>query len=481
MMAAMSLEQRAESARGRSSKAHILCVTSGLAGILYSSVELARRLAAAGHRITYASFDHARELVEGNGLDFHELDHSRYERFIESDRNNGPLHRLAHLEERRRKAAASTGVEDFASWLGAAHPDLVLIDGEMHEHIIAASSTAVPLAVMNSFCSIWKHPGLPPPHCFARPGAGWRGTRIGSSMLWLALGLRKRHRAWMQKVRRIGCDRLSVLCQLADWAGFDLRREADDSQWLIPFTYRTLPALSLHALEFEFPHRPFPHVRYVGPMVLENRKDTAMVPAERQRLEGVLERHRQESGASTLIYAGFGSVLSTERELLDQLVRTVANRPDWRLVISLSRRLRPSDLGPLPERVHAFSWTPQTQVLQHADVMVTHGGINTLDECVTYGVPMLVYRGGETDMAGNAARVVYHGLGIAGDGRRDGVDDIRHHLDRLLHNSEFADNVEHMRRRYRAYIQDRVAERTVDLLLGGSTEDPTPDPGEGRS
>jgi UDP:flavonoid glycosyltransferase YjiC (YdhE family) len=112
--------------------------------------------------------------------------------------------------------------------------------------------------------------------------------------------------------------------------------------------------------------------------------------------------------------------------------------------------------------------------------MVTHGGINTLDECVTYGVPMLVYRGGETDMAGNAARVVYHGLGIAGDGRRDGVDDIRHHLDLLLDESDFANNVEDMRRRYRSYMQNRVAERTVGLLLGGSTEAPASDLGEER-
>ncbi len=294
MIGAMSFEPTAETAHDHSSKAHILCVTSGLAGILYSSVELSRRLTAAGHRLTYASFNHAREVVEGNGLEFLELDPGRYQQFIEDDGRTGMMRRLAHLGERRRNAAASTGVEPFVRWVGTAHPDLMLIDGEMHEHIIAASSTAVPTALMNSFCSIWRHPGLPPPHCFARPGVGWQGARFGSSMLWSALRLRKRSRAWMEKIRRVGCDRISLLRQLAESSGFDLDREADDSQWLIPFTYRTRSALSLHALEFEFPHRPFPHVHYVGPMVLESRADTAMAPTERDELDDLLGRHRQD-------------------------------------------------------------------------------------------------------------------------------------------------------------------------------------------
>ncbi len=109
--------------------------------------------------------------------------------------------------------------------------------------------------------------------------------------------------------------------------------------------------------------------------------------------------------------------------------------------------------------------------------MVTHGGINTIDECVTHGVPMLVYSGGETDMSGNAARVVYHGLGIAGDGRRDGVGDIRSHIDRLLMNPDFANNVERLRRRFRSYAENRVAERTIELLLGGSDLARAPVPG----
>ncbi len=196
-------------------------------------------------------------------------------------------------------------------------------------------------------------------------------------------------------------------------------------------------------------------------MVLERRDDRPMAPDEHAKLEAVFERRREAGGERKLIFAGFGSVFSTDRALLQRLVGIVRERPNWELVISLSGRVPPADLDPLPERVHAFSWVPQMDVLRHADVVVTHGGINTIDECVISGVPMLVYCGGETDMAGNTARIEYHGIGIAGDRRRDSTEDIRHHVDRLLSEPGFATNLGRLRQHYLAYAEDRVAERAI--------------------
>jgi UDP:flavonoid glycosyltransferase YjiC (YdhE family) len=239
----------------------------------------------------------------------------------------------------------------------------------------------------------------------------------------------------------------------------------DASQWLIPFTYRRLPALSLHALEFEFPHVPPDHVHYVGPMVLESRTDRPMAEDACVRLEAILDR-RRAGGGRRLIYAAFGSTLSANPSFLRRLSAIVENRPAWELVLSLSDRLAPSALGPLPARVHAFSWLPQTRVLSHADVMVTHGGINTIDECVLARVPVLVYCGFETDMGGNTARVVHHGIGLAG-GRHDGTHAIGAHVDRLLQETPFRANLEGLRQRYLAYAVQHVAERAVETLLRG--------------
>ena len=141
--------------------------------MLYAGVELARRLAAAGHRLSYASFAGARRTVEGQGLAFLPLEPSRYDAFLAADAKSSMPARLRRLRPRRERALDSLAVAGFVRTVREADPDLLLIDGEMHEHVIAASATGPPIALLNSFVSIWRRPGLPPPHHLARPGVGW--------------------------------------------------------------------------------------------------------------------------------------------------------------------------------------------------------------------------------------------------------------------------------------------------------------------
>lgn len=441
--------------------AHLLIVTRGLPSLVYPAIELARRLAAAGHRVTFAGEDSARALASGHGLDFLALEADQHEAFLRKDRRSTAMARWSERRVRQARARAALAIDGFANALRRDRPDLVLINGEMHAHILTAAALGVPLALLNSFVSIWRAPRLPPPHHTARPGSGWKGTAIGMSALWLNLRLRKIGRRWRDHLRDAGCDRVSTLRRLAREVG--LEQELDTGSWLIPFTYRRYAALSLHALEFEFPHRPPPHVHYVGPMILRSRQDQALSGADRLRLEALLTGRADRS--RTLIYAGFGSVLSTDLAFLRRLTRIVQHRPSWDLVLSLSGRISADALGPVPARVHVFPWVPQVEVLARADLAICHGGISTIDECVASGVPVLVYCGGETDMAGTTSRVVYHGLGIAGDRRRDTAPVICARVDRLLTESGYRSRVRRFQRTYAAYVENRVAERAVKRLL----------------
>jgi UDP:flavonoid glycosyltransferase YjiC (YdhE family) len=447
--------------------AEILAVTDGPAGMSFSTIELCRRLAAAGHAVTFAGEASALGLAEHHGLGFRALEPNGLGGFHDEDSTAGVVDLLLRIPERRRAAAASTGAERFASLLYELGPDLALIDGEMHEHIVVSSGSGVRVALLNTFCSIWRRTGSPPPHTAIRPGVGWQGSRIGIALAWSAFRLRKRIRALRLRFQRVGCDRISVLRALSRDVGFDLDREADAGQWLIPYTYPRFPVLSLHAFEFEFPHEPPPEVSYVGPMVLQDRLERPMSDTDRRRLDEVLDRHEQSDAGRVLLYAGFGSFFTAHFRWLRRLVAAVGERPDWELVLALGGRYDGSELGELPDGVHAFSWAPQLEVLAHADAAVVHGGVNTIDECVLAGVPMLVSCGGETDMAGNTARIVHHGIGLAADPERDTTGRITERLDRLLDEPTFADKLSRMRRAYREYADNGVAEHVVGDLLAG--------------
>jgi UDP:flavonoid glycosyltransferase YjiC (YdhE family) len=443
--------------------AKILCATGDVRGVLYAGVELSRRLAAAGHRVTFASPEVGREPAAANGLDWVELERSRHGAFLEADSRSGYLSRWSRLSHRRSEAIDSLALDGWRNCLERVAPDLVLIDGELHEQVLTTLGAGVPLALLNGFVSIWRRPGLPPPHRLARPGHGLKGSRLGLWLLWQELAVKRRRRAWLARLRDAGCDRLSLLRRLARSGGLDFRREIDRGQWLIPFTYRRLPSLSLHALELEFPHDPPERVTYVGPMLLERRG----AGAEKTDLPAVLERiceSARDAGRS-LVYAGFGSFFTADRTLLARLVKAVAASDDLELVLSLGGRLEPRELGELPGRVHAFGWLPQPEVLRRVDLAVVHGGANTVDECILAGVPMLVYCGFETDMAGITSRIVFHDLGVAG-GRDDDPGTIRGHLDRLLEDGATRRNVQLMGDAFRSYAERRIAEQAVEELLG---------------
>ena len=263
--------------------ARILCTTGGLRGLLYSSLELCRRLVADGHDVSYASDPSVRGIVEAHGIDFQEIENDALASFLAEDRRRPWLQRQSDVDARRRTAVDALGIESFDALLDDLDSDLVLIDGEMHEHVIAAAthSSKPRVALLNTFVSIWKRPGLPPPHHRAVPGRGWKGTRLGMELLWLELRWRKwarRQRLWL---RDLGCDRVSLLRSLARRREFAFREQVDFGQWLMPLTYRRLPCLTLHARETELPHEPPEHVRYVGPMIARERPETK--PASRGR------------------------------------------------------------------------------------------------------------------------------------------------------------------------------------------------------
>jgi zeaxanthin glucosyltransferase len=50
----------------------------------------------------------------------------------------------------------------------------------------------------------------------------------------------------------------------------------------------------------------------------------------------------------------------------------------------------PESLEPLPENVIAVSYAPQLELLEKASLTMTHGGLNTVLDSLSYGVPMIL-------------------------------------------------------------------------------------------
>ncbi|MGH3624456.1 MAG: glycosyltransferase [Sciscionella sp.] len=53
-------------------------------------------------------------------------------------------------------------------------------------------------------------------------------------------------------------------------------------------------------------------------------------------------------------------------------------------------RVRPEELGDVPEHVTVHTWVPQAELLPHVDVLIHHGGSGTTLGALSVGAPQLI-------------------------------------------------------------------------------------------
>jgi MGT family glycosyltransferase len=82
----------------------------------------------------------------------------------------------------------------------------------------------------------------------------------------------------------------------------------------------------------------------------------------------------------------------------------------WQVVLTLGARVDPSALGELPPNVEARQWIAHTDVLPHCAAFLCQGGMGSVMEALSFGVPMVVVPHG-TEQRINAERIADLGLG----------------------------------------------------------------------
>jgi MGT family glycosyltransferase len=89
---------------------------------------------------------------------------------------------------------------------------------------------------------------------------------------------------------------------------------------------------------------------------------------------------------SALIYVSLGSLGSADVALMERLV-DVLSRTSHRYVVSKGPQHETYELA---ENMTGSEFLPQTSILPHVDLVITHGGNNTTTECMYFGKPMVV-------------------------------------------------------------------------------------------
>ena len=138
-------------------------------------------------------------------------------------------------------------------------------------------------------------------------------------------------------------------------------------------------------------------LRFVGPL----RAASAPVRGEEPALSAL--------GEEELVYVSLGTMFEDRPSFFHNAARALA-RPGRRVILSVGR-IDPQALGTLPAGVTAHAHVDQLAVLRRADLFITHGGVNSVQEGLVAGVPLLVFPQMQEQVL-NADRVAELGAGL---------------------------------------------------------------------
>jgi zeaxanthin glucosyltransferase len=148
----------------------------------------------------------------------------------------------------------------------------------------------------------------------------------------------------------------------------------------------------------DFPRASTPVTfHHAGPFSLDRVEDLELFPWDR------LDDRR-------LVYASMGTIQNGD-PVIFKLIAAACAELDVQLVLSIGSSLKRSDLGELPGDPIVVNYAPQLHLLKRAHVLINHGGINTVLDALSFGVPMVLIPV-TSDQPGMAARIDWSGSGI---------------------------------------------------------------------
>jgi len=160
-------------------------------------------------------------------------------------------------------------------------------------------------------------------------------------------------------------------------------------------------------------------------------------------------------GAGPLLVVSPGTVFARSAEFFRGIVSEFAGSR-WTVVVATTH-LPAEALGRLPRNVLAQRWIRQADLVQRADVLVTHGGMSSVQEAILAGTPM-VTAPRSREQRRTASRL--HELGVA-EAIRQG--ELLRQVERIVSNPLLRSRLDGIRARA---ARADGARRAADVVAG---------------
>jgi len=145
---------------------------------------------------------------------------------------------------------------------------------------------------------------------------------------------------------------------------------------------------------------------------------------------------KNNDNSTKLIYLSLGSMGSADVNLMKELIEILAKSPH-KFIISKGPL---HDQYELANNMWGERYVPQIKVLPLVDLVITHGGNNTVTETFSFGKPMIVMPLC-ADQLDNAQRIHEKGFGIRLDPFNLNGEELLNGIEKLLNDAELKERL----------------------------------------
>lgn len=320
--------------------------------------------------------------------------------------------------------------------------DLLIVDSYAQHLALIGYKLGIPTALLSPTMPRARDPWVPPVTEPLVPNSSL--SKLRARLSWYKHDLRRLY-------TKIDGKRIQFIEQIALSTNYPLGQI--DRRGIEP-VLRLIPELVLCPKEFDLPRlRVENFLHYVGAYTDLERKEDVEFPWDEIRPD------------KPLIFCSLGTLshrFKEARSFLQVITEAIAARQDLQLVLAVGTHLDPDDFRPVTSNVILVNRAPQIEILKRADLMITHGGLNSVKECILLGVPMIVFPWAKPV---NAVRVVYHGLGLMCGVKGASVKQIQSMIDTILEDPSFKTRVQAMREKFIEADLSDLGVKAVERML----------------
>jgi zeaxanthin glucosyltransferase len=413
---------------------------------LNATFKLASMLLAKNYRVTYSGLKEFEKEVLAKGFEFY----IESEAFVPPSSNKKPsfFKKLKSRNISIRRHRQYEKIRAFDQFIDELKPDLVVVDSPMVRNAIPLFETGIPFVIFESMVSLDQSP-LHPPLCSEIIPKNAFLNKLLIQLVW------KKYYFNLFIINYLyggGFPPKRSIKIVAKKTNFPIK-EIDFNRYF-HIGLRNVPEIIASPLEFDFPRKKKDNQYYLGVSVDENRKEASYdlkYNYARKIIEQIVSRNMtcNADDKVPLVYCSFGSMAGRYEgvaEFYQKLINSCKSDTNIQIFISIGYEVPYHLFKDLPNHIHVFRRVPQVELLKQIDVMITHGGMNTITECIMAEVPMLVYPGfKDIDQVGNACRVQFHKIGLKGDVKKDSEKLLKHKLNKVLTDPSFKENIRKMK------------------------------------